>query len=166
MVEVQNKRIEIRREFTGFEYDGMRGVNPVASTVDEAMTKLKEVEQRARDFHSGQPDLATTKKAVRVANTQQDASKVLFREGRLIHRSEPELKTHTSYLVFAVLPREWSEEDEEKERKKWRKNVRVSEVDVPKSQRQLKKEAKLRKRVRQRDGQDRGGETEQREVAA
>jgi tRNA (adenine57-N1/adenine58-N1)-methyltransferase len=35
-------------------------------------------------------------------------------EGRLITRGEPEIKTHTSYLVFAVLPMEWSEEDEAK----------------------------------------------------
>jgi tRNA (adenine57-N1/adenine58-N1)-methyltransferase len=43
----------------------------------------------------------------------------LFKEGRLIHRTEPELKTHTSYLVFAVLPREWSKEDEQKAKRKW-----------------------------------------------
>ncbi|KAF2734331.1 tRNA methyltransferase complex GCD14 subunit [Polyplosphaeria fusca] len=43
----------------------------------------------------------------------------LFKEGRLIHRTEPELKTHTSYLVFAVLPRQWSKDDEQKARKKW-----------------------------------------------
>jgi tRNA (adenine57-N1/adenine58-N1)-methyltransferase len=36
----------------------------------------------------------------------------LFKEGRLVHRTEPEIRTHTSYLVFAVLPREWTEEDE------------------------------------------------------
>jgi tRNA (adenine57-N1/adenine58-N1)-methyltransferase len=46
-------------------------------------------------------------------------SRTLFKEGRLVHRTEPEIKTHTSYLVFAVLPREWSKEDEEKARKKW-----------------------------------------------
>ncbi|KAK4464003.1 tRNA methyltransferase complex GCD14 subunit-domain-containing protein [Cladorrhinum samala] len=33
-------------------------------------------------------------------------------EGRLITRGEPEIKTHTSYLVFAILPREWTEQDE------------------------------------------------------
>ncbi|KAF1943946.1 tRNA methyltransferas-like protein subunit GCD14 [Clathrospora elynae] len=46
-------------------------------------------------------------------------SRTLFKEGRLVHRTEPELKTHTSYLVFAVLPREWNREDEEKARTKW-----------------------------------------------
>jgi tRNA (adenine57-N1/adenine58-N1)-methyltransferase len=43
----------------------------------------------------------------------------LFKEGRLVHRTEPELKTHTSYLVFAVLPRDWNREDEEKAARKW-----------------------------------------------
>ncbi|KAH7396441.1 S-adenosyl-L-methionine-dependent methyltransferase [Pyrenochaeta sp. MPI-SDFR-AT-0127] len=46
-------------------------------------------------------------------------SRTLFKEGRLVHRTEPELKTHTSYLVFAVLPRQWNQEDEESIRKKW-----------------------------------------------
>ena len=43
----------------------------------------------------------------------------MFKEGRLVHRTEPELKTHTSYLVFAVLPREWTGEDEERARGRW-----------------------------------------------
>ncbi|KAK4203902.1 tRNA methyltransferase complex GCD14 subunit-domain-containing protein [Triangularia verruculosa] len=36
----------------------------------------------------------------------------LWMEGRLITRGEPEIKTHTSYLVFATLPREWTDQDE------------------------------------------------------
>ena len=155
MVEIQNKRIDVRREYTGFEYDGMRGVNPVAATVDAAVTKLRDVEQRAQEFHSGRPDPSSSKKAVRIANTQRDPAKAaLFKEGKLVHRTEPEMKTHTSYLVFAVLPREWSEEDEERERIRRSKNVRV-ETNAPRSQRQLKKDAKLRKKMnREReDGQ-------------
>lgn len=46
-------------------------------------------------------------------------SRALFKEGRLVHRTEPEIKTHTSYLVFAVLPREWSKQDEAQARKRW-----------------------------------------------
>lgn len=155
MVEIQNKRIDIRRDFVGFDYDGMRGVTAVAATVDEAVMKLKEVDQRAKDFHAGQSDLSTTKKQTRLANMHQDAQKVLFREGSLVHRSEPDLKIHTSYLVFAVLPREWTEEDEEKERRKWTRSVKM-EVDVPKSQRQLKKDAKLKRKVKERKWDDNG----------
>lgn len=47
------------------------------------------------------------------------STRKLYKEGRLVHRPEPELKMHTSYLVFAVLPREWSEEDERKAQAVW-----------------------------------------------
>ena len=43
---------------------------------------------------------------------------MLFRSN-LVHKTEPEVKTHTSYLVFAVLSMEWSEEDEAKAAAKW-----------------------------------------------
>lgn len=62
-----------------------------------------------------------------------------------MHRTQSDLKTHTSYLVFAVLPRLWSEDDETAAQAKWSKHVKV-ESNVPKSQRQLKKEAKKRSR--------------------
>ena len=41
------------------------------------------------------------------------ASRDLFKEGRLHHRTAPEIKTHTSYLVFATLPQDWDAHDEE-----------------------------------------------------
>ena len=156
VVEVSNHRIEIRREYTGFEYDGMRGVNAVARDVDQALAKLKDVEQRAQIFHAtatstdlnngdGSKKSLPTIKSVRLANGQQEAPKVLYNEGKLVHRLEPELKTHTSYLVFAVLPREWTKADEERESQKWGKQVRV-EAGAPKSQRMLKRDAKLKRR--------------------
>ena len=43
----------------------------------------------------------------------------LYKEGNLVHRTEPEVKTHTSYLVFATLPREWSEDDEKTVSEMW-----------------------------------------------
>ena len=49
-----------------------------------------------------------------------------------MHRTEPEIKTHTSYLVFAVLPREWSEEQEERLKKKWGTEGQVSTEDISK----------------------------------
>ncbi|KAF1997010.1 tRNA methyltransferase complex GCD14 subunit [Amniculicola lignicola CBS 123094] len=56
----------------------------------------------------------------RLERAKKDLEKrEIFKEGRLVHRTESEIKTHTSYLVFAVLPREWSKEEEEKARKKW-----------------------------------------------
>ena len=129
----------------------MRGVNPVASHVDSAVAKLKEVETRAQNFHASsqnQTKAPPSNKTIRLQNVQYDANKVLFKEGRLIHRTEQEMKTHTSYLVFAVLPRDWSEEDEARERKREAtgKMARLQN-DMPKSQRQLKKESKLRKKI-------------------
>jgi len=38
----------------------------------------------------------------------------MYKEGRLVHRTEQELKTHTSYLVFGILPREWTQGDEDR----------------------------------------------------
>lgn len=141
MVEMQHKRIEIRREYTGLKYDGMRGVNAAAVDVDEAISKLREVEQWAKDFHSKDGPTTDQTKATKAQNRQQDAAKALFTEGELVHRTEPEIKTHTSYLVFAILPRVWNEEDEETAREQWGGKVAV-DPNGPKSQRQLKKEAK------------------------
>lgn len=42
-----------------------------------------------------------------------------FMQGQLVTRTETEIKTHTSYLVFAILPREWTEEDEAAALAKW-----------------------------------------------
>lgn len=42
-----------------------------------------------------------------------------FMQGQLVTRTEPETKAHTSYLVFAILPREWTEEEEAAAAAKW-----------------------------------------------
>jgi tRNA (adenine57-N1/adenine58-N1)-methyltransferase len=144
MVEMQHKRIDVRREYTGLQYESMRGVNAVAVSVEEALTRLREVEKRAREFHTGERE--SDGKDVEVSTRAPqgrlvEAQKTLFKDGSLVHRSEPELKTHTSYLVFAILPRAWSDGDEENARAKW-----VTDVAVPippaKSKKELKKEAR------------------------
>jgi tRNA (adenine57-N1/adenine58-N1)-methyltransferase len=72
--------------------------------------------KRGKNVREGMPPGKTD----RMERTKKDLeNRTLFKEGRLVHRTEPELKTHTSYLVFAVLPREWSKDDEERARKKW-----------------------------------------------
>ena len=157
MVEMQHKRIEVRREYTGLQYDGMRGANTFAADVDEAVTRLREVEERVKDFHAGKPaDKESSRAGKRKANAQQQqnqdaGNKLPFNEGKLVHRTEPELKTHTSYLVFAILPRGWTEEDEVAAQEKWSKFVKTS-PNAPKSQRQLKKEAKQRGKGPKRNG--------------
>jgi tRNA (adenine57-N1/adenine58-N1)-methyltransferase len=155
MAEVQAKRIEVRRERVGLQEEGLRGANPSAATVKEAVQRLRDVEGRAQVFHSLQKE--KQEEIMRKAEARKRGEKAvgekvhvkkekserrlegvppskhdrlerakkelenreLFKEGRLVHRTEPELKTHTSYLVFAVLPREWTAEDEEKARKKY-----------------------------------------------
>jgi tRNA (adenine57-N1/adenine58-N1)-methyltransferase len=154
MVEMQHKRIEVKREYTGLEYEGMRGVNSIATNVDQAVSRLREVERRARDFHTGtddQPNGAAHDRKTIPAGKPQEAHKVLFNQGTLIHRSEPELKTHTSYLVFAVLPQDWTEEDEFQARNTW-KGTKSNQSNAPKSQRQLKREARQRAKVAQEEG--------------
>ncbi|KIW71428.1 hypothetical protein PV04_03597 [Phialophora macrospora] len=145
MVEMQHKRIDVRREYTGLGYDGMRGVNAFAADVEEAVSRLRDVEQRLKDFHAGRAAGNDGGMGKRKQNNQQQdaANKLPFNEGRLVHRTEPDLKTHTSYLVFAILPRAWSDEDEAAAQEKWGKNVTIA-ANAPKTQRQLKKQAKQR----------------------
>jgi tRNA (adenine57-N1/adenine58-N1)-methyltransferase len=158
MAEIQAKRLEVRRERVGLQEEGLRGANPSAASVQEAVQRLRDVEGRAQIFHSLQkekqeelmrraeakkrgeqvPTLKEEREAGQAKPRVSDMNGVppskhdrlekakkelekreLFKEGRLIHRTEPELKTHTSYLVFAVLPREWSREAEEEAARKW-----------------------------------------------
>ena len=143
MVEIAAKRIEVRRERVGLQEEGLRGVNDHPANVEEALQRLREVEGRTRKFHeesgNGDPEdrdaepdedahmvgddsspLQQISKQQRLENIRlAQADRKLYKEGRLTHRSEPELKTHTSYLVFAILPREWSEDEEKEARRKW-----------------------------------------------
>jgi tRNA (adenine57-N1/adenine58-N1)-methyltransferase len=152
MVEINAKRLDVRRERVGLQEEGVRGGNARPANVQEAVQRLRDVEGRAAVFHSMQREKqeevmrkaealkrgenvdkdgvgqgkkkkmegVPPSKHDRLAQSKKDMeSRTLFKEGRLVHRTEPELKTHTSYLVFAVLPREWTKEDEEKAKRKW-----------------------------------------------
>ena len=156
MVEIAAKRIEVRRERVGLQEEGLRGVNDSPASVDEAIARLREVEGRSRVFHE---ESALEGKGANPATAGAQVSKQqrlenirnalegrkLYKEGRLVHKPEPELKTHTSYLVFAVLPREWTGEDELEAQQLWPGKVDVPEQDMgPMSKRQRKKEAKAK----------------------
>ncbi|KAF2204422.1 tRNA methyltransferase complex GCD14 subunit [Delitschia confertaspora ATCC 74209] len=171
MVEIQAKRLDVRRERVGLSEEGVRGANSSAATVKEAVQRLRDVEGRAKLFHGMQiekqkevmrkvekvkkgeqekkgsssgrdTDIATEKRDAqhkinaeskdtlmstlppskhdRLQQAKANAAlRPAYKEGRLIHRTEQEIKTHTSYLTFAVLPREWTKEDEEQAREKW-----------------------------------------------
>ncbi|KAL3481801.1 putative tRNA methyltransferase subunit GCD14 [Aspergillus californicus] len=164
MVEIQHKRIEARREKTGLEYEGIRGANVVARTVEDAVQKMRVVEERSVRFRESlgqeQDDTQSDNEKPQPSNSNQnvETSMPIFipsnsnenvpshAQGRLVHHTEANLKTHTSYLLFAVLPRDWSEEDERKCVEKWPSQNVVGSNPLQngkgKSKRQLKREAK------------------------
>ncbi|KAF2140152.1 uncharacterized protein K452DRAFT_319701 [Aplosporella prunicola CBS 121167] len=147
MVEVLHRRLDVRRERVGLQEEGLRGVNATAATVDEAVGRLREVEGRFKAFHELQKESAASSTnantpsdaAATPANAhpnrpswgretkeqrlqkirEREKQRKTWKEGRLVHRTEPEIKTHTSYLCFALLPREWSEADEERAQRRW-----------------------------------------------
>lgn len=157
MVEVAAKRFEIRRERIGLENGGQRGAQLGPASVDEAVARLVEVEGIFRDFHEN-GESVKPKQEKENPNTKQKilknlVEKKIYKEGKLAHRTEPEVKTHTSYLVFAILPREWSAEDEEKAAAKWKVIPREEESNgevIGLSRRQQKKAEKHAKRENNR----------------
>jgi len=111
MVELQHRRIEVRRLNPKGYGDG---AGP--RTVGEAIQRLKWV-GKYRD-HKREKDLVDTTTTTAKQNpteawkTQNNPQKKSAKAGKIVTRIEPEVKSHTSYLVFAVLPREWTAEDE------------------------------------------------------
>ncbi|KAI4173251.1 MAG: hypothetical protein LQ348_006618 [Seirophora lacunosa] len=166
MVELSARRLESRRERVGLQEEGLRGVNATPATVDEAVSRLREVEGRDRSYHHGltvrhlndalgsgegsedgqREDYVSKQQRLKnIKDAQVDRK--LYKEGRLVHRSEPELKMHTSYLVFAVLPRAWTEEDERRAQEEVRGDLEDADavgMEKPISKRQRKREAKVR----------------------
>ncbi|RPB02839.1 GCD14-domain-containing protein [Choiromyces venosus 120613-1] len=109
MVEVQHRRVEVRRQNPkGYE----DGAGP--RTVGEAVQRLKWVgEYREHKRERDMADTTSTRQNPTEAwKTQNSREKKGAKDGKIVTRIEPEIKSHTSYLVFAVLPREWTAEDE------------------------------------------------------
>lgn len=145
MVEIAQRRINVSRERVGVNLPNERGNTQTPADVLEAVTKLRKVNTQNKKFQKAQmaqnnpaaaeeeaTGMDVDSSAAASAPTQDDGRDTAdataaaadeqdkpWMQGRLIHRSESDLKTHTSYLVFAVLPPEWSEEDEEKALAKW-----------------------------------------------
>lgn len=136
MVEIANRKIQVFRERLGLNAPVEKGVATPFS-VEEAVSRLSEVESRfweqcrpGRDTDAfgnsmpmdvddngnpnGNPGLAAQPTDAPTASAYK-----AHMEGRLITRNEPEIKTHSSYLVFAVMPREWTDEDEAEALKRW-----------------------------------------------
>jgi tRNA (adenine57-N1/adenine58-N1)-methyltransferase len=129
MVEVTQRRLEIRRERIGIDNGAQRGLQTTPASVDEALQRLIEVEGNFKSFHENGEKAEFRRKDRENPNNREKiieslVERKVYKEGKLVHRTEPEVKTHTSYLVFAVLPMEWSEEDERKAREKWTVKIR------------------------------------------
>lgn len=149
---MSQKRFEIRRERIGIDNGAQRGLQSTPATVDEAVARLMEVEGTFKAFHeTGERVESNKKDKVNPNNLEKIIESLVerkvYKEGRLVHRAEPEVKTHTSYLVFAVLPREWSEEDERKAREKWAVKVRMEDDDKAEDGAEVKMGKKARKRA-------------------
>ncbi|KAE8385810.1 tRNA methyltransferase complex GCD14 subunit [Aspergillus alliaceus] len=172
MVEVNHRRIDVKRERVGLDYENVRGTVVFPRSVDEAVERTRALEERSVLFRASQnqsdsestPALQTETDANKGDTTSKPETDVparpqepeipLYKQGRLITRSEIDLKNHTSYLVFAVLPREWTEEDEQRCRKKWPSNRVVEPRGPSKSKKQMKKEAKeQRNQQKEQQGQ-------------
>ena len=95
--------------------------------------------------------------AAQVNEAKQEASaRPRHTIGRLIHRTEPEIKTHTSYLVFAVMPQEWSEEQEAAAFARWpcgQESRVIGKLDKE-SRKKEKRELLQTKSKRKRDKDD------------
>ncbi|KAJ2992937.1 hypothetical protein NUW58_g2000 [Xylaria curta] len=137
MVEVAQRRINVMREKVGLNMPLERGTSQSPRNVAEAVTRLKQIDGRFKDFYKDKRDTDVNMEDIDAEKGQdelsnEDANAVNnisdpsdtpalkpWMAGRLVHRTEAEIKTHTSYLVFAVLPQEWSEEQEAAAFEKW-----------------------------------------------
>ena len=136
MVEVAQRRINVLREKVGLDMPSERGTNQSPRNVMEAVTRLKQIDGKFKEHYKGRQDTDVNMEDVDVENNHKnrngvvdDAEKDLdsgdsstfkpWTAGRLVHRTEAEIRTHTSYLVFALLPQEWSEEQEAAAFEKW-----------------------------------------------
>ncbi|KAL8403803.1 hypothetical protein RB594_008887 [Gaeumannomyces avenae] len=117
-VEIANKRIHVMREKVGLTVATDRGMAQAPVDVSEAVERLRRIEERVREHQKAihDPDVDDVEEHLK-ENFDDDAaveSNKLppFMQGRLVTRPESEMRSHTSYLTFAVLPREWTAEDE------------------------------------------------------
>ncbi|KAH6893166.1 S-adenosyl-L-methionine-dependent methyltransferase [Thelonectria olida] len=142
MVEIAHRRLNTFREQLGANLPIERGNVQTPADVTEAVSRLKKINQKTQAFHRAQflaanggdsadtsemdvdtpPPTSSSDKGKGKLNgkelvSEEDTKPWLH--GRLYHRAETELKTHTSYLVFATLPREWSDEEEAAAAEKW-----------------------------------------------
>ncbi|KAH7318297.1 S-adenosyl-L-methionine-dependent methyltransferase [Stachybotrys elegans] len=131
MVEISHKRYNVVRERVGINLPNERGFNQSPADVSEAILRLRDINKRASDYQKSQIqangqdtgtemdiDVPPGKAPDGAIGNVYDDEKP-WTNGRICHRVEGDIKTHTSYLVFAILPREWDEEAEAAAMAKW-----------------------------------------------
>ena len=128
VVENQHRNIDVRRERQGLREEGLRGVNASPLTVSEAVERQRHVEERLKAFHDMAREtkknsndklqlnrhqwnkkisaLGPSKQERMEHNRAEEATRKLYKEGKIMHRTGMELKTHTSYLTFAIFVNE------------------------------------------------------------
>lgn len=143
MVELLHRRLDVRRARVGIAEEGARDGNPTPATVDEAVQRLRETKEAEEQGRKALKDREAQVQAETGLGVEEARAEVAkgdkvkqkgpgikmrrlealekeregrksWKEGRIVCRTESELKGHTSYLVFAVLPREWTVEDDER----------------------------------------------------
>ncbi|KAF3771291.1 hypothetical protein M406DRAFT_78038 [Cryphonectria parasitica EP155] len=124
MVEISHKRVQVFREKIGLNIVSERGMQQAPKDVSEALERLKEIEVKAAEHNAKMLAQHSHKKVEDDDDDDdeeenKDTAVKPFMQGRLVTRGEAEIKAHTSYLVFAILPREWTEEDEAAAAAKW-----------------------------------------------
>ncbi|TFB04194.1 hypothetical protein CCMA1212_003996 [Trichoderma ghanense] len=172
MVEIANQKINISRERVGVNYPTEKGYNSSPADVAEAVTKLRSLAERNKetsrvqalqagaDGVDSEMDVDSTPSRENPANLNGAAVDMEkpWTQGRLVHRPESELKTHTSYLVFAILPCEWDEEAEAAAMAKWpcgNEKKTIGNLD-----KQARKEEKRKMLEGKSKKQKKGGDTQ------
>lgn len=177
MVEVAHKRLNVLRERTGLNVTKEKGSNAAPADVMESVNRLRENHAKTNAFHGIKStsngaeetmDLDTPAEGGEANGTATEEK--TWMEGRIITRPEAELKTHTSYLVFAILPREWSEEEEAAAQANWpcgNETRTIGNVDKA-SRKQEKREMlqrKKQKKTEEREQSQKGKEQQDLEKA-
>lgn len=178
MVEIEHRGIEVRRERFGVEGEGGRGAIAGPRNFEEAVDRLLSCERKNRSYKEftsdlnrqsadngdGEEDQTNDVQPPPLSlESQSDAREMsesctkanadpaptpIFNQGRIVTRWENDIRTHTSYLVFAILPMSWSEEDERKAQEQWpSSSISGVEAEAKKSKKQSQREAKTEARV-------------------
>jgi tRNA (adenine57-N1/adenine58-N1)-methyltransferase len=159
MVEISNRKLQVFRDRIGLHIPTERGANLTPANVGEAVARLAEIEERFKEHsklsrsgaNSSTPTAMDVDTNGDVSTDANGAPYKIWKEGRLITKGEPEVKTHTSYLVFAVLPREWSAEDEESAFRRWPCGGEEKVIGS------LNKQARREEKMKVHGGKNKGG---------